>query len=98
LIYSLLLGKKYLEYRNNEEKELIFMIKFNLDRLMFEKENMKVPKLQELSGINKNTLYGLYNGSITRIDVSVINRLCKALDCQPGDLLEYVEEKEMCEI
>lgn len=68
-------------------------IKFNLDRVMFEKK-MKIPRLQELSGVNKNTLYGLYKGEITRIDVSVINRVCAALECQPGDLLEYIPGKE----
>ena len=66
-------------------------IKFRLDRVMFEKGNMKIPKLQELSNVNKNTLYGLYKGEITRVDISVIDRVCAALDCQPGDLLEYVK-------
>jgi len=70
------------------------MIRFNLDRIMFERGRMKIPKLQELSGVNKNTLYGIYNGTITRIDVSVIDRICKALDCQPGDLFEYVLQKD----
>ena len=68
------------------------MIIFNLDRLLFEKGNMKIPKLQEISGVNKNTLYAIYKGSITRIDVSVIDRICAALKCQPGDLLKYKEE------
>ncbi|MFZ2539789.1 MAG: helix-turn-helix transcriptional regulator [Oscillospiraceae bacterium] len=71
------------------------MIKFKLDRLMFEKDKMKVPYLNEVSGINKNTLYAIYNNSITRMDLSVLDRLCTALNCQPGDLLEHVpEEKE----
>lgn len=68
-------------------------IKFNLDRVMFECGNMKVPKLQELSGVNKNTLYGIYNGDIKRIDVSVIDRICAALECQPGDLIEHVPDE-----
>ncbi|SHH86220.1 helix-turn-helix domain-containing protein [Desulfosporosinus lacus] len=67
-------------------------IRFKLDRVMFEKRNMKIPELQKLSGVNKNTLYSLYKGEITRFDVSVIDRVCAALDCQPGDLLEYVKE------
>jgi len=57
---------------------------------MFEKDKIKVPKLQELSGVNKNTLYAIYNNTATRVDLSVLNRLCAALNCQPGDLLEYV--------
>jgi putative transcriptional regulator len=70
------------------------MIKFNLDRVMFEKGNIKVSKLQEISGVNKNTLYSMYKGDITRIDVSVIDRVCKALGCQPGDLFEFEEDSE----
>ncbi|AGL01600.1 helix-turn-helix domain-containing protein [Desulfoscipio gibsoniae] len=69
------------------------MIKFKLDRLLFEKGNMKIPKLQEMSGVNKNTLYAIYKGSITRVDVSVIDRICSALNVQPGDLMEYVKEE-----
>jgi len=70
------------------------MIKFKLDRVLFENGNIKVPKLQEISGVNKNTLYAIYNGSITRIDISVIDRICAALNCQPGDLLEHIPDKE----
>lgn len=70
-------------------------IKFNLDRVMFENGNMKVPLLQEKSGVNKNTLYSIYKGDITRVDVSVIDRICTALNCQPGDLMTYIpDEKE----
>ena len=67
-------------------------IKFRLDRVMFEKGNIKIPELQKLSNVNKNTLYGLYKGEITRIDISVINRVCTAMGCQPGDLLQYVPD------
>lgn len=70
------------------------MVKFKLDCIMFEKDRMKVPQLQELSGINKNTLYAIYNNNATRVDLSVINRLCAALNCQPGDLLEYIPAQE----
>ena len=41
------------------------MIKFNLDRLLFEKGNMKIPKLQEMSRVNKNTLYGPWRRDFT---------------------------------
>lgn len=68
------------------------MIKFKLDRLMFEMDKMKVPHLNKISGIKKNTLYAIYNNTITRMDISVLDRLCAALNCQPGDLLEYISE------
>jgi putative transcriptional regulator len=65
------------------------MIKFALDRVMFEKNRMKIPELQEKSGVNKNTLYAIYNNTSTRVDLSVLNRICNALGCQPGDLLVF---------
>ena len=71
------------------------MIKFNLDRIMFEMGKMKIPKLHELSGVNKNTLYGIYRGDIKRIDTSVIDRICSALSCQPGDLLQYIPDNRI---
>ena len=68
------------------------MIKFTLDRIMFEKNRMKVPELQEKSGVNKNTLYAIYNNTCTRVDLSVIDRICKALECEPGDLMVFEED------
>lgn len=70
------------------------MIKFVLDRVMFEKGRMKIPELQEKSGVNKNTLYAIYNNNNTRVDLSVIERICSALNCQPGDLFEYIPEEK----
>lgn len=70
------------------------MIRFNLDTVMFQKNRMKVPQLQEISGVNKNTLYAIYNNTATRMDLSVLDRLCTALDCQPGDILEFVPENK----
>ncbi|GAA0472775.1 helix-turn-helix transcriptional regulator [Alkalibacillus silvisoli] len=68
------------------------MIKFRLDKLLLEKNHMKVSELQKKSGVNKNTLYAIYKNQAKRVDLSVMERICKALDCTPADLLEYVEE------
>jgi len=68
------------------------LIKSVLDRVMFEKNRMKIRELQEKSGVNKNTLYSIYNNSNVRIDLSVLDRICKALDCMPGDLLKYTPD------
>lgn len=67
-------------------------IKFKLDRVMFENGNMKVPELVELSGLNKNTLYNFYKGDISRFDTETLDKLCRALKCNIGDLIEYVED------
>ncbi|MBM7581081.1 helix-turn-helix domain-containing protein [Jeotgalibacillus terrae] len=69
-------------------------VQFHLDRVMFERSNMKVPQLHQLSGVNKNTLYGLYKGELKRVDVDVIDRICSALDCQPGDLMTHIKTEE----
>jgi len=59
---------------------------------MFEKGRMKVPELVGKSDINKNTLYSIYNNNTVRVDLSVLDRLCKALECQPGELFEYIPD------
>ena len=41
--------------------------------------------------LGQSTLYGLKNGS-KGIDAKTINKLCALLDCQPGDLMEYVPD------
>jgi putative transcriptional regulator len=73
------------------------MIKFALDRLMFEENRMKIPELQEKSGVNKNTLYAIYNNTSTRVDLSVLNRICQALQCHPGDLLVFTPDDDKTE-
>lgn len=71
------------------------MIKFALDRVMFEKNRMKIPELQEKSGVNKNTLYAIYNNTSTRVDLSVLNRICNALNCEPGELFEFRPDEKI---
>ena len=68
----------------------VVAIRINLDRLMFERGNMKIPQLQELTGLNKNTLYSLYKNDVKRFDADTLEKVCKALDCDIGDLLEII--------
>ncbi len=52
--------------------------------------------LRELSGqigLSEGTTGRIARGKTTRIDLETINSLCRVLDCQPGDLLEYVPEE-----
>lgn len=65
------------------------MIKFKLDELLFKKGNLKVSQIVETTGINKNTLYAIYKGNIKRIDTETLDRLCKALECEVSDIIEY---------
>ncbi len=50
--------------------------------------------LMQKSGIHLNTLRPLYNDTWQRVDRNTINRICEVLQCQVGDLFEYVEESK----
>jgi len=67
------------------------LIRCNLSRILGEKR-LKVAEVARDTGINKNTIHRLYNESVTRIDIEVIDVLCRYLDIQIGDLFELVED------
>ena len=67
------------------------MIKNNLSRIMGAKR-LKIAVVARDTGINRGTITRLYNETAVRIDLDVLDKLCKYLDCTPGDLFERVEE------
>jgi putative transcriptional regulator len=67
------------------------MIKCRLSRLLGDRK-MHLLELQRQTGIAYSTLHRLYHEKSTRIDLAVIDILCKALGVKVGDLFEYVEE------
>ena len=66
---------------------------FNID-VMLEKRKMSVTRLSEEVGITIANLSVLKNGKARALKISTLAKLCKALDCQPGDLLEYQKGPE----
>lgn len=60
----------------------------NID-VMLAKRKMSVTKLTEKVGITMANLSILKNGKARAIRFSTLEAICKALDCQPGDILEY---------
>lgn len=60
----------------------------NLD-VMLAKRKMSVTQLTEKVGITMPNLSILKNGKAKAIRFSTLEQICKALDCQPGDILEY---------
>lgn len=60
----------------------------NLD-VMLAKRKMSVTQLTEKVGITMANLSILKNGKAKAIRFSTLEEICKALDCQPGDILEY---------
>ncbi len=66
---------------------------FNID-VMLAKRKMSVTELADKVGITLANMSILKNGKAKAIKVSTLAKLCEALDCQPGDLLEYRGDDE----
>ena len=65
-------------------------IVINID-VMLAKRKMSVTELSEHVGITMANLSILKNGKAKAVRLSTLEAICKALDCQPGDVLEYRE-------
>ena len=66
---------------------------FNID-IMLAKRKMSVTELSERVGITITNMSILKNGKAKALKISTLAKLCQALDCQPGDLLEYRQVEE----
>lgn len=67
------------------------MIIVRLDRMLADRK-MQLNQLAEAVGVSVVNLSNLKTGKVKAIRFSTLEAICKALDCQPGDLLEYVED------
>lgn len=64
-----------------------------LDRVMADRK-IRLGDLAERVGISPVNLSKLKNGHATAVRFSTLEAICRELDCQPGDILEYREERE----
>ena len=64
----------------------------NID-VMLAKRKMSVTELTEKVGITMANLSILKNSKARAIRFSTLEAICKALDCQPGDILEYSDKE-----
>lgn len=69
------------------------MIIFNID-VMLAKRKMSVTELADKVGFTMANISLLKNGKIKALKISTLNKLCKVLECQPSDLLEYVDTED----
>ena len=60
---------------------------------MLAKRKMSVTELTQKVGITMANLSILKNGKARAIRFSTLEAICKALNCQPGDILEYKNDK-----
>ena len=63
-----------------------------LDRVMADRK-MSLNELSEKVGVANVNLSKMKNGRISAIRFSTLAAICEALDCQPGDILEYQEDE-----
>jgi len=74
-----------------KEGMVIDMIVINVD-VMLAKRKMSVTELAERVGITMANVSLIKTGKVKAIKLSTLDKLCEALDCQPGDILEYRKE------
>lgn len=66
----------------------------NID-VMLAKRKMSVTELSEKLDITMANVSILKNGKAKAVKLETLNKLCRILDCQPGDLLEYRPDEEI---
>ncbi|WP_066715907.1 helix-turn-helix domain-containing protein [Clostridium sp. Marseille-P299] len=67
-------------------------IRINLD-VMLAKRKMSVTELSERVGITMANISILKNGKAKAVRLETLDKICEILECQPGDILEYVSDK-----
>lgn len=69
------------------------MIKSTL-KVMLARREMTQKQLAEVTGVRPPTISALATGRIKHIPVDVLDCVCEALDCQPGDILERIQTED----
>ena len=64
-------------------------VNINLQKLI-EQKGISKNKLSQRAEMQRTQLNNYCNNSITRLDIDVLARLCTVLDCEIGDLLEFI--------
>ena len=77
---------------DNNEEELNGEIIFNID-VMLAKRKMSVTELANKVGITIANMSVLKTGKAKALKISTLVKICDALDCQPGDILEFRKSK-----
>lgn len=67
------------------------MIVIRID-VILAKKKMSVTELTEKVGLTMANVSLLKNGKVKAIKLATLNKLCEVLECQPGDIIEYIED------
>jgi len=68
------------------------MIKCHLSKLMGEKK-LKIVDVARDTGVNRGTITRLYHETASRVELETIDALCRYLDCEVGDLFEFMDKQ-----
>ena len=62
--------------------------------LQLRKKNMNLSELSEAVGISLTNMSLLKTTKVKGLRFETLNKICKVLDCKPGDILEYIPDKD----
>ena len=62
---------------------------------MLAKREMTQKELAERTGIRPPTISAICTGSIKQLPIEALNKICKVLECQPVDLMEYIPDEDV---
>ncbi|OPZ95042.1 MAG: hypothetical protein BWY74_00008 [Firmicutes bacterium ADurb.Bin419] len=57
------------------------------------KRKMDIQEVHVKTGLNRNTISGLYNEKVKRVDFETLIKLCKLFECNIGDLLDFQDDE-----
>lgn len=69
------------------------MIKFRT-KVLLAMNDMNQKDLAEITGVRPSTISAMCTGVAKHIPVDVLDKICTALHCQPGDLMEHIPDQE----
>lgn len=74
-----------------KQERSYIVIKFKV-KVMLAIREMTQKDLAERTGIRPPTISAICNNSAKHLPIDVLDKMCEVLDCQPADLMEYVQE------
>ena len=77
----------------SNRKKVETVIKFRLKVLLAMNE-MTQMQLSEKTGVRQPTISAICTGSAKHLPVDVLDKICTVLNCQPGDIMEYIPDEK----
>lgn len=69
------------------------MIKFRT-KVLLAMNDMNQKELAEKTGVRPSTISALCTGAAKHVPVDVLDKICEALNCQPGDIMQYIPDEK----